>query len=208
MTAHVDEDRLQDYVDDVLAETERAEVERHVTVCETCAGEVRALRALLGDIATLPRQIAPERNLLPDIHSAIGNGSLGGRTLHSVRPLLAAAAVILVALSSAVTAWLMRERSETDNAPAIATTEHDEFLRSEAHYVSATEDLAAVVRAQKNQLSPETLRIVEQNIAVIDAALQEARDALSADPGNVALSQIVLATYEKKLDLLRRAAEL
>jgi hypothetical protein len=49
--------------------------------------------------------------------------------------------------------------------------------------------------------------VVERNLAIVDSAIQEAKRALQADPGNGALEQMLRARYEQRLDLLRRATD-
>jgi hypothetical protein len=211
---------LQDYVDGVLGAPASNEVERHVAMCPECFEAVEKLRALLGDISKLPRRISPRRDLLPGIHAAIDADKvrplrvapLGGRTLRSARYQLAAAALVLLVLSSAATALLMRARGWTGDAALVGTSAlpamaPDEFRVLEANYVTATTELERVLRDQRAALAPETVRILEENLAIIDRALAEANTALHGDPGNRALSEMVVAAYEKKLDLLRRAAD-
>jgi len=49
---------------------------------------------------------------------------------------------------------------------------------------------------------------VERSLATIDTAIAEARVALTSDPGNQALVEILSSNYERKVDLLQRATEL
>ena len=58
------------------------------------------------------------------------------------------------------------------------------------------------------RLSPETIKTIERNLAVIDSALAESRRALAKDPGNTGLERLVIATWQQKMDFLRRAAAL
>ena len=55
-------------------------------------------------------------------------------------------------------------------------------------------------------MAPETRAIVERNLAVIDAALRESREALAKDPHNHALEELLLSAYRQKIDWLKRAA--
>jgi hypothetical protein len=229
MNGHVDDATLNALLDDELAPAEREGAEAHVAACAACAAELAALRALALDLAGLPRAVAPGRDLLAGIHARLDGGAVvplrpdlpvstgtpsrrspfGQRTVASARWTLAAAAAVLVILSSAVTALLIERR---DDGPAFIATDASalvppvELDRVEARFVSATSELERVLNAQRSSLSPETVRILEENLAIIDAALVEARAALRADPGNPVLSEILMATYEMKLDLLRRAA--
>jgi hypothetical protein len=51
-------------------------------------------------------------------------------------------------------------------------------------------------------------QVVEDNLAIIDRAVSEARQALDEDPGNGYLSDYLSETRRRKLDLLRRATSL
>lgn len=219
MTMHIEGERLHDYVDGLVGGAERATIERHLEACTECATSVREVRALLGQLARLPRGITPARDLLPAIGAAIDAGSGGARTsrlplrertVWSARHVLAAAAIVLVALTSAVTALVVGTTAVPPDVVAVhapGAFEPEAFRRIEANYIAATDELEAVLAARRGALAPETVRILEENVRIIDAALAEAGAALRSDPGNAALSEMMVAAYEKKLDLLRRAAQ-
>ena len=82
------------------------------------------------------------------------------------------------------------------------------FRATEGEYARTIGELRAAFDAQRSQLSPETVRTVERSLAVVDSAIAEARDALIADPNNRTLVDLLSATYQRKLDLLRRTSEL
>jgi anti-sigma factor RsiW len=225
MQKHLDDAALNALLDDELPPAERVRAEAHLDRCAECAADAAALRALHADLAALPRGIAPGRDLLPEIHARIDaagivplrpdaarpwsprtRAPLGQRTLFAARRELVAAAAALVLASSALTALLLgRTGDDATLAPPTALAPAA-VSGMEARFVSATRELERVLDIQREGLSPETVRILDENLAIIDAALAEARAALDADPGNAALSEILMATYEKKLDLLRRAA--
>ena len=50
--------------------------------------------------------------------------------------------------------------------------------------------------------------MVEHNLQIIDQAIDQAREALAADPANSYLSSHLFEARRRKLDLLRRAAAL
>ena len=52
------------------------------------------------------------------------------------------------------------------------------------------------------------MRVIEQNLAVIDKAIDQAQRALLADPANLYLNTHLAETMRRKLDLLRQAATL
>jgi len=79
---------------------------------------------------------------------------------------------------------------------------------AEGEYSRAIGELLQAVDAQRSRLSPETIRTVDHSLAVIDSAIAEARNALVADPNNATLVDLLSASYQRKLDLLRRTSEL
>ena len=82
------------------------------------------------------------------------------------------------------------------------------FRLAEGEYNRTIDELARAVNAQRGRLSPATVRTVDHSLAVIDSAISEARDALIADPNNTTLVDLLSASYQRKLDLLRRTSEL
>jgi hypothetical protein len=67
-------------------------------------------------------------------------------------------------------------------------------------------ELAALLAAQRGKMQPETVAKVERNLAIIDAAIAEIRQALAEDPGNEALRQLLKASYGQKSALVRQVA--
>lgn len=135
---------------------------------------------------------------------------------------LAAAALVLMALSSGVTARFMRRGADTPSpalaagdramgtavAPVgIAPTLPAAFVATEAAYLDDVAELQATFAAQRATLAPATITVVERSLVAIDAAIAEARTALLADPANQALAELLSSTYRHKVELLRRAAE-
>lgn len=215
------------------------EARAHLAACAACTGEVEALRGLLEGAAELRGERQPPRDLWPGIAARIQAEAegreapvrpLGQRTLRAVRPWLAAAAVVLVAVSSAVTAWLVgggmddtaervaveatteRPAAEADGfladatAPGEDTTLPIEARAVTAQYAPSIDRTLQVLRERGDELSPETRAVVEGNLAVIDTALAEIRGALERDPSSDRLLRALADGYERKLGLLREAA--
>jgi tetratricopeptide (TPR) repeat protein len=79
---------------------------------------------------------------------------------------------------------------------------------ADRHYDEAIADLQRVLDAERTQLDPETVRVLEKNLASIDAAIDQCRRALKADPSNIYLNTHLADARQRKLVLLRRAAAL
>ena len=57
-----------------------------------------------------------------------------------------------------------------------------DLVRLESRYSSELTALQETLREHRDQLAPETVRILEENPRIIDDAIQEARSALANDP--------------------------
>lgn len=196
-TSHLPVHRLHDYLDNLLCREERAEVERHLAVCAPCRDEVARLRDLLAELAVLPPAERPERDLLPGIHAAID--AEASRRAGTRRLAAAAAIVVLVGAAAGV------RLSERSPAPAsgAAAARPDAI---DAAWQQQAAEMERLLAHNRQNLHPRTVRVLEDNLLVIDRALAEARAALRSDPGNPVLEELLLATHRKKLDLLRGAA--
>ena len=220
MTAHLSEERLNDLVDGIVPEPERADMERHLSACPSCAEEVARQQALLSRLALLPRSADPGVDLRPAIRMSLGLGVQTGwrAQLWTFRYPLATAAILLIVLSSSLTLWISRDgadptgRVATPSAPeppaAVPVASHATFQALESGYAREVEALQRAVDEQGKLLQPATVRLLEHNLMVIDRAIAESRAALRADPGSGVLQQMLLSTYQQKLELLRRAGEI
>jgi anti-sigma factor RsiW len=72
-------------------------------------------------------------------------------------------------------------------------------------YDATVTELQQLLTTERGQLDTSTVRILEQNLAVIDRALAEARRAVGKDPANPYLRAHLASTMRRKVDLLRRA---
>jgi hypothetical protein len=160
----------------------------------------------------LPREIEPPPEAWAAIHAQLGvqQSGMAPRLAWWQRPaFLAAAGLLLVVASSAVTASLLRDRAERTPAPMVVRSGSNgvafaEFTSRENHYLEIVHTLVAAIEDETSGLSPETIATIRANLLVIDAAILETRQALAEDPANRQLMDILSATYEKKVDLLRR----
>src|SRR5262245_56732262 len=112
--------RLDAYARGVLPPAEAAALEFHLNSCSSCSAYLEQAESPPLGIASLPKSVEPEADLWPLIHGRIARGGSGARRGVKVPGwLLAAAAVALVAVSSAVTALLLKPGTP---APGLAGT--------------------------------------------------------------------------------------
>ncbi|HEY2374623.1 MAG TPA: zf-HC2 domain-containing protein [Gemmatimonadaceae bacterium] len=202
---HLDIDQLGDFLDGLLLPEQRQVAEDHLAICTTCTERRDRLESLISASRALPDEIDPPIDLWTDVHERIQPMSARWRQ----RWILAAAAIVLVAASSAVTAILVR-RPIIVRPVAVSTTIASNQLPAsarsvDADYAAAIHDLNETLDENRAKLDPSTVAKVEASLHVIDGAIDEARRALAADPANLTLLDLLAANYERKLELLRRA---
>ncbi len=77
---------------------------------------------------------------------------------------------------------------------------------SELAFAGEIAQLQHVLVVRRSQLDPETVKVVEDNLAVIDIAVSRARAALANDPASGFLTRQLDAALQKKIELLRTVA--
>lgn len=70
-------------------------------------------------------------------------------------------------------------------------------------YDAAIADLERILAEGRGQLEPGTIAVLEENLAIIDRAIEEARNAIAEDPANIYLTNYLTDTMKRKLELLR-----
>jgi anti-sigma factor RsiW len=75
-------------------------------------------------------------------------------------------------------------------------------------YEATISELEQVLAAHRAELDTSTVRVIEQNLAIIDGAVDEARRALAADPASRYLNTHLASQLRRKAQLLRQATTL
>lgn len=210
MTCEQFDQLLDDYLDDRLDTSHRATVEAHAATCPACRHRLEALREVLDGAANLPRSITPPRNLWPGIAARLperGSQQNRGRPAWARWAPLAAAAVLLVVVTAVLTLRFAPRPAATAAAPPLPTVAAQEFA-ADREYALAAADLEQLVEEGRDQLAPATIQALERSLALIDAAIDEARAALAADPANADVRALLWGAHRQKLDLLERVVRL
>jgi anti-sigma factor RsiW len=211
------EDRLSEYLDDELPSDERATIERHLEGCASCASTLDELRRVVDIARSLPRA-EPGEQLWQGVKAQMREAAATAqvrpiRRFAFTLPQLAAASVLLALLSGWAAIRLVAPRevaSPIATAPAAGAVDDGVVAVgvSDPQYDAAVSDLEQALRLGRERLDPATVETVENDLRIIDEALEEANRALLADPANGYLSGHVIETRQRKLDLLRRATAL
>jgi predicted anti-sigma-YlaC factor YlaD len=204
-------DRLSEYLDGDLAEAERMALDAHLETCAGCRDTLAGLRRIVVRARSLENR-APQRDLWSGVAKRIGAGVPARRFTFSMPQLLAAG--IALAVLSGGGAWLLHpdpagvatvERTATPPGMVPATTVGSAAARS---YDSAVDDLERILAEGRGKLDTTTVRVLEQNLALIDRAIGQAQRAVAADSANAYLNSHLAETMRRKIDLLRQAAAL
>lgn len=207
-------DRLSEYLDDELSPGERAQVEAHLSECEACTTVLDELRAVTAQAATLP-STPPTVDLWPGIEARLERRAVvapfrerAAQRFSFTMPQLAAAAAALILLSGG-SVWLSQYGGRTTSLPPVVATDgFSPVSIVDPRYDEAINDLQQTLEAGRSQLDPETVKILEANLAAIDRAIDQSRRALEADPANIYLHSHLAEAQQRKLALLRRASAL
>jgi anti-sigma factor RsiW len=79
---------------------------------------------------------------------------------------------------------------------------------SDLVYGKEIDMLQKIVSQRRTQLDSSTVAIIERNLQIIDAAIEQSRRALERDPASRMLDQQLTHALDKKVELLRTAAML
>jgi anti-sigma factor RsiW len=224
-------DRLSEYLDDELAPAERVALAAHLERCPECSATLADLRRVVARARALEPG-GPGTDLWPGIAQRIGAGPAPARPARRERfrrvtlslPQLLAAGIALMVLSGG-SVWLLHPGARaagqapiaalpgapaaTSGAAAGSTGTAVSWQRRAAPgYDAAVAELEQVLQQGRGRLDSTTVRVLEQNLQVIDRAIEQARRAVAADSANAYLNSHLAETMRRKLDLLRQAASL
>jgi hypothetical protein len=171
------------------------------------AGEARVDRAL----ASLARDVPPDRDLWPAIAAGLEPRRVARRWLP-----LAAAAVLLGAASSLITATLVRRAegpvaARPEAAPAAPGVQRAAFGPRHAldsEYAEARQQLASMLAQRIDRLPSSARQKLEDNLAVLHRASDEINAALALQPGDPLLEELLLNTYQDELAVLASVNQL
>jgi hypothetical protein len=195
----------------------RGMAESHASGCVRCGRLLADLGEVRSEAARLP-VLRPSRDLWDGIAERIEAPAVDLSERREVREWqrpsrLAAAAVLLIAATATTTWTIARQGAEAssvgDAAPVtLVASDADAALavRLGAAYEPEIAELRAVIAERPPALDAETMRVLEENIRIIDEAIGRSRAALAEVPGNAVLARQLVRAYDRKLETLRRIA--
>ncbi len=218
-------ERLSDHVDGGLSPEESRALEAHLAACAECRQALADLRDIVARAHELG-PVEPDRDLWPGIAESMGRPRIIAfpatrrRTVPTgfflTVPQIAAAAAVLMLVSGAATWWAgpgVGARGPRAGAAGTTTPAAETAAAFAADELGPAPDLAqelasleTVLTEARSSLDPNTVRILEKNLGVIQRAIDESLRALEVDPGNEYLLQHLDRAYRDKADFLREVA--
>ncbi len=213
MTRHIDDTRLNDYLEGLVTEDVARTVDVHLAACEECSGRLEALTLLLSELAGLPDEATPTRDLWSGVRAGIGAGlghgevesqeavvdeeiaipiwrgrSAGTRRFSFSAAQLVAASVVWTLLSGGTVWMALTAGPDQDSGPAT--------------------DIPPVVVAggESGSILPAMQAATteyEQAIARLESILEQGRDRLH--PQTVATIEASLGIIDQAIGEARRA---
>ncbi len=208
--------RLSEYIDGELDRTEQAALEAHLATCGQCyatLGELRQVVARAKSLSDTP----PAADLWRNIRARLTQGSEtrrhapGSRRFSFTVPQLLAASIALVLLSGGG-AWLALQPLASSEPTRFGGSTQRPRVAQVVTWTGRTDaaiaDLQTALTQNEKRLDTATVRIVRENLAIIDRAIADARVALQKDPGNAYLNLHLANTMRRKVELLRRVNDM
>lgn len=210
--------RLSEYIDGDLRPDEHDALEQHLVECDTCRETVTSLRSVrmrAGAVGDRPPQIDSWPRIAERIgvntgsYQPVDRSGPRRRQWTFTMPQLVAAALALMAIGAG-SVWFTAGPGSAGDAfpPGRVTTPFNGRLASVISYDAAVTDLERVLSDNRERLDSTTIRVLEENLFIIDRAIEHARNALAADPSDAYLNTHLAETMKTKLALLRRAADI
>jgi len=209
-------DRLSEYLDGELEQSERAALEAHLASCSECATILTELRRVVARAQALEDR-PPARELWPGIADRIGASTdllavrRARRRVSFTMPQLIAASVALMAVSAGVAHLATRRTPAAVTSaipapqPSFAPVLWPDKVDSLSDRAVAELRLALADGQRTGRLSSTTAHRLEHSLAVIDTAIAEGKRALVLDPKSAYLNQHLADTMRRKMELLREA---
>jgi anti-sigma-K factor RskA len=210
---------LDDYVEGRLDADTRIGVERHLQTCAECRALVADLRALQDAMRTLEPHV-PSQQVWNRVAAAIDAETRRQRTWQwfdlsalGWRTALSAACTIALLVGGV---WLafrdvsstLRPVPERSAARAVRTPDSTQpvgttFDVAEAHYANTINSLEQITKTESDALDTPTVEVVQANLAVLDKAIGDSREALQTDPSNDVAQESLFDALRSKVALLQ-----
>lgn len=101
--------------------------------------------------------------------------------------------------------------SPASTSPTTSSPPDDATLTAafaDPRYDATIAELQSILDNERSRLDPNTIKVVEKNLKIIDRAVAEARRAVAADPSSLYLREHLARVMMQKMSLLRQATQI
>jgi hypothetical protein len=214
--------QLDDFMDGELTTALEEEVRSHLASCRSCREELTTMEDLLHQLAALPVEEEPARDLWSGVGPHLGEQERGRKPSSFYLPMLAAAAVLLLAFlivpsllgpGDGIPGDFDRQVPGRSTAATVAETSASlagslDYKDLDARFAMVRHQLLIELEEGGHQLAPETVKLIQNNLTVMEDAAEEIRNALEKDPGNTGLRKMLLASYRQQVYWLNQFREI
>ena len=209
--------RLSEFADGHLDAAERAAIDAHLAKCVACRGlyqdlqRVRRAAASLGPITPPDHvwlQVAGQTRL--DLPAGSRQERTPARRGAIVQWAGLAAALVGITLGAHFFMRGARNAGTPSNpqgAPAVERIAEELSLAMQ-HYDNAITQLEALAKSDSDALDPQMAETLRQNIATVNAAIDESRQALTQNPGSQLAQTSLFEALRRKVVVLQATVNL
>jgi hypothetical protein len=219
MNWHSDHTWIDDYVDGLSSVDAARDVELHLTVCDECRTLVADLLAIRSLSRSLPAHEPPAR-AWTRLEAAIDadrqrhqRAERRGSTVFALSAfgLQQAAALAMTTVLGGGLWWVGGRLAPATEDVAVrleAPVSMAGFAGvplqiAEADFTTAIAGLEQITTAQRDALDPDTIGVVQANLSVLDAAIDESRAVLQTEPESQVAQQSLFDALRSKVTLLQ-----
>ena len=209
---------MGDYLEGVLPPEEGDKLRDHLESCEDCKELLEDFDDIAQQSRELPR-LEPSEAAWPAILRRVREARTGTvaplaprrnwfETIFAPGRFVYAGAAALLLFAAAAGLVLMRRPA----SPVAAVSEQDRFTlakveEAERYYKLAIQALNEAVGSPQSGLDPQAAAVVEQNLKVIDTAIQACQNAVAKAPSDLAVRVYLLGAYKSKVEFLDNVIE-
>ena len=209
--------RLSLHADGDLPQGERELVETHLVTCEACRGLLRDLDRLRRASASLGAVTPPDHVWLQvagrmriERPEAFRTPAQRERRAAMGQWLGLAAALVLITTGAYYFVRSTPPAAPQSNAVAAPTVESvsDELAEIMAGFDRTIQNLQRLAQSPDSQLDPVLAESLAHNMRVIEAAIQDSRTALEANPASEMARESLLDALQRKVTVLTATVNL
>jgi hypothetical protein len=165
-------------------------------------GHTEQEAALRRRLAALPREIEPTHELWPAIHARIAPAAFSATGLRTAMLARAAGLVLPVLAALLAGAWIGYGYGARGAQAPLPVFPDQEVARIEAAFAGARESYLRAIALDGDRLDAPEREALRSQLAVIDQAVDELREAMAADPRNPFYIDSLQMTREREIELL------